>query len=136
MQETFGIASFRSRQQVMKFEAALRRAGVRVQIITTPRDVAVGCGLSIRFELEDFSAVEEVYNHTRPTNLIGFYRVERTGQGRPGVSALSAQGSVSRSQFTVPYQLTVWHFGAVKSRGMAAAAFHWMHLFTAARTSG
>ena len=87
MQETFGIASFRSRQQVMKFEAALRRAGVRVQIITTPRDVAVG-GLSIRFELEDFSAVEEVYNHTRPTNLIGFYRVERTGQGRPGVSAL------------------------------------------------
>ena len=36
MQETFGIASFRSRQQVMKFEAALRRAGVRVQIITTP----------------------------------------------------------------------------------------------------
>lgn len=88
MQETFGIASFRSRQQVMKFEVALRRAGVRVQIITTPRDVAVGCGLSIRFELEDFSAVEEVYNHTRPTNLIGFYRVERTGQGRPGVSAL------------------------------------------------
>ena len=88
MQEIFGIASFRSRQQVMKFEAPLRRAGVRVQIIPTPRDVAVGCGLSIRFELEDFAAVEEVYHHTRPTNLIGFYRVERSGQGRPDVSAL------------------------------------------------
>ena len=50
--------------------------------------VAVGCGLSIRFELEDFAAVEEVYHHTRPTNLIGFYRVERSGQGRPDVSAL------------------------------------------------
>ena len=88
MQDTFGIASFRSRQQVRKFEAARRRAGVRGQIITTPRDVAVGGGLSIRFELEDFSAVEEVYTHTRPTKLLGFYRVERTGQGRPGVSAL------------------------------------------------
>jgi len=27
MQEIFGIASFRSRQQVMRFDAALRRAG-------------------------------------------------------------------------------------------------------------
>ena len=30
MQEIFGIASFRSRQQVMRFDAALRRAGVAV----------------------------------------------------------------------------------------------------------
>ena len=57
MQETFGIASFRSRQQVMKFEAALRRAGVRVQIITTPRDVAVGCGHGAQWWKEFFSTV-------------------------------------------------------------------------------
>ena len=88
MQETFGIASFRSRQQVMKFEAALRRAGIRVQIITTPRDVSIGCGLSVRFELEDFSRVETVYRQLRPTNLIGFYRVERNGQGRAAVVLL------------------------------------------------
>ncbi|MBE5779399.1 MAG: DUF3343 domain-containing protein [Clostridiales bacterium] len=88
MQETFGIASFRSRQQVMKFEAALRRAGIRVQIITTPRDVSIGCGLSVRFELEDFSRVDTVYRQLRPTNLIGFYRVERNGQGRAAVVPL------------------------------------------------
>ena len=67
-QEVFGIASFRSRQQVLKFEGALRRAGVRVSVITTPRDVSVGCGLSIRLE---------VYEQLHPSNLIGFYRVER-----------------------------------------------------------
>jgi len=88
VQETFGIASFRSRQQVMKFEAALRRAGIRVQIITTPRDVSIGCGLSVRFELEDFSRVDTVYRQLRPTNLIGFYRVERNGQGRAAVVPL------------------------------------------------
>ena len=77
-QEVFGIASFRSRQQVMKFEAALRRAGVRVEVITTPRDVSVGCGLSIRFELADRGRVMEVYHALRPSNLIGFYQVERT----------------------------------------------------------
>ena len=75
--EVFGIASFRSRQQVLKFEGALRRAGIRTEVITTPRDVAVGCGLSIRFELGDQSRVMEVYRQLNPSNLIGFYRVER-----------------------------------------------------------
>lgn len=76
-QEVFGIASFRSRQQVLKFEGALRRSGIRVEVITTPRDVSVGCGLSIRFELEDADRVTAVYHQLRPSNLIGFYRVER-----------------------------------------------------------
>lgn len=78
MQEVFGIASFRSRQQVLKFEGALRRSGIRVEVITTPRDVSVGCGLSIRFSLEDADRVTAVYQQLRPSNLIGFYRVERT----------------------------------------------------------
>ena len=40
----FGIASFRSRQQVFAFEAALSRAGIRTQVVSTPREVALGCG--------------------------------------------------------------------------------------------
>ena len=76
-QEVFAIASFRSRQQVLKFEGALRRGGVRVEVITTPRDVSVGCGLSVRFELSDAEKVMEIYRQLRPSNLIGFYRVER-----------------------------------------------------------
>lgn len=88
MREAFGIASFRSRQQVLKFEGALRRAGVRVSVITTPRDVAVGCGLSIRFELADQDRVIEVYNQLRPSNLIGFYRVERGENERTSTRAL------------------------------------------------
>ena len=75
--EVFAIASFRSRQQVLKFEGALRRAGIKVQVITTPRDVAVGCGLSVRFELADQQRVMDVYRQLRPSNLIGFYRIER-----------------------------------------------------------
>ena len=86
--EVFGIASFRSRQQVMKFEAALRRAGIRVEVVTTPRDVSVGCGLSVQFSLADAPAVLDVYQKSRPGNLIGFYRVQRTGSGRPQISPL------------------------------------------------
>ena len=88
MQETFGIGAFRSRQQVTGFEGALRRAGVRAQIISTPRDVSVGCGLSVRFDINDTERVLDVYRAVRPSNLIGFYRVTRYGMGRPEISPL------------------------------------------------
>ena len=82
MNATFGIAAFRSRTQVLRMEDALRRAGLEAGVISTPREVAMGCGLSVRFELEDAARARQVYAQTRPTNLIGFYRVERTGGQR------------------------------------------------------
>jgi hypothetical protein len=88
MPETFGIAAFRSRQQVLHFESALKRAAIRVQVVSTPRDVAVGCGLSVRFEMRDAERVIGVYQRTQPSNLIGFYQVERTGQGRPNLTPI------------------------------------------------
>ncbi len=92
-EEIFGVASFRSRQQVLQMEAALRREGVPVSIVTTPREVALGCGLSVRFELADAADVRDVYLRTRPGNLIGFYRVERGADGRTSIAAL---GTLSR----------------------------------------
>ncbi len=86
--ETFGIAAFRSRQQVMRFDAALRRAGIRSEVISTPRDVSVGCGLSVRFDLRDAQQAMDVYHMSRPGNLIGFYRVERNGWDKPILSRL------------------------------------------------
>ena len=86
--ETFGIGAFRSRQQVMRFDSALRRAGIRSQVISTPRDVSVGCGLSVRFELQDTQAVLDAYQRAKPGNLIGFYRVARSGNDRPRVAPL------------------------------------------------
>ena len=77
----YGIASFRSRQQVFAFESVLKRAGLPVQVVSTPREVALGCGLSVRFELCDLAQVSGLYYRAKPSNLIGFYQVEE-GQGR------------------------------------------------------
>ena len=88
MQEIFGIAAFRSRQQVLRFEAALRREGIMTGIITTPRDVALGCGLSVRFAIADAPRVMRLLQHTPVSNLVGLYRVERTG-GRTKLTALA-----------------------------------------------
>ena len=90
MDEIFGIGAFRSRQQVLRFESVLKRQGVRASIISTPRDVSVGCGLSVRFELEDTPKVMSIYRAAQLTNLIGFYRVNRNGQGRAGIAPLQA----------------------------------------------
>ena len=53
-EEIFGVASFRSRQQVLQMEAALRRMrAFPVSVVTTPRDVSrwdagCRCGLNWR----------------------------------------------------------------------------------------
>ncbi len=87
-QEAFGIAAFSSRQQVMRFDSALRRRGLNVHIISTPRDVALGCGLSVQFDLGDTAPVMETYRQSRPGSLIGFYRVDRGRDGRTRVTAM------------------------------------------------
>lgn len=88
MNELFGIAAFRSRQQVLRFESALNRAGVRAKVITTPRDVAVGCGLSVQFELVDLPRVLDTLSRAQPSNLIGVYEVDRREGGRPKLTPL------------------------------------------------
>ena len=60
MEGDYAIASFRSRQQVMNFESQLRNAGVHGEVVSTPREIAVGCGLSVKFAYTDFPRVREM----------------------------------------------------------------------------
>ena len=89
MQSSFGIASFRSRTQVLRLEDALRRAGLSAGVISTPREVSMGCGLSVRFELSDFAQVLSVYRRMSPGALIGFYRVDHYGTRQMHLSPLA-----------------------------------------------
>ena len=79
MSSSFGIAAFRSRTQVLRLEDALRRAGLSAGVISTPRQVAIGCGLSVRFELSEYAQVMAVYRRLNTTALVGFYRVDGFG---------------------------------------------------------
>ena len=88
MEENFCIAAFRSRLQVMAFEEALKQQGMKASIVTTPRVVALGCGLSVRFEEKDASRVKALYQALGLGNLIGFYRVARDVSGRASVYPL------------------------------------------------
>lgn len=85
---TFGIAAFRSRTQVLRMEEALRRAGVQASVISTPREVAIGCGLSVRFPLESAQQAAAVYKKLNPGALVGFYRVDNYGSRQLRLSPL------------------------------------------------
>ena len=85
MEENFCIDAFRSRLQLMAFEDALKQHGLKASIVTTPRAVALGCGLSVRFEEADFPRVKALYQAMGLGNLIGFYRVKRDQSGRAAV---------------------------------------------------
>ena len=89
MNDVYGIAAYRSRQQVLMLESALRREGVYVKIVTTPREVSMGCGLSARFELSDAPHVARTVRRMNTGNLIGLYRVEYAN-GRTKLSPLRA----------------------------------------------
>ena len=89
MPSSFGLAAFRSRTQVLRFEDALRRAGLASGVVSTPREVAMGCGLSVRFDLSQFPQVLSVYRRLNPGALIGFYRVDGYGTRQMRLMPLS-----------------------------------------------
>ena len=79
MRDLYGVAAFRSRQQVLRFESALRQRGIPTRIVTTPRDISMGCGLSVRFPMERLGEVRRTLLASNPGNLIGLYRAEYDG---------------------------------------------------------
>lgn len=88
MEENFCIAAFASRLQVMALEELLKSRGIAASIVTTPRAVALGCGLSVRFDEKDAPRVKALYQASGLGNLIGFYRVTRDRSGRAQVYPL------------------------------------------------
>ncbi len=88
MNQPYGIAAYRSRQQVMKINDLLRRNGISSSVVSTPREISAGCGLSVRFDIKDAQNVKRIVNMERSANLIGLYRVD-PNQTQRRLSALS-----------------------------------------------
>ena len=86
--EDYAIAAYRSRTQVLRLEEKLRAEGVMCRMVSTPREVALGCGLSVRFALEDIDRVRRAVASLPGTGLIGLYRVHTSGSRRLSVLTL------------------------------------------------
>lgn len=86
MDQPYGVAAYRSRQQVMKINDLMRRNGINSSIVSTPKEISAGCGLSVRFDIKDTASVKRIVSRERNANLIGLYRVDPAlGRGRLSV---------------------------------------------------
>lgn len=74
--EDFCIIAFDSTHHAIASEKILLENGLQIRIIPVPREVTANCGLSIRFNIEDFDAVRALTSQFQP---ITFYKVKKTG---------------------------------------------------------
>ena len=67
------IIVFRSRTQVINFKRMLENIGVYSQIISTPRRLSIGCGLSLKIASKDFYKAKELLDVYKPQGFVGIY---------------------------------------------------------------
>ncbi|MBQ2723322.1 MAG: DUF3343 domain-containing protein [Clostridia bacterium] len=66
------IAVFRSRNVTLKVFDFFQARGVNCSLVSTPQGALVGCGLSLRFDEQDFEKVKQI---AFQDSFYGFFRV-------------------------------------------------------------
>lgn len=54
-----GVVLFHTTTSALRAEKALKKAGLTVKLIPTPRELSSDCGIALRFELPDRAEVKE-----------------------------------------------------------------------------
>lgn len=67
------IVAFRSRAHTVKFSEILRRNGVYNEIVNTPKEAGVGCGLSVKITKEKFNLVKRAVFNLKLSSFAGFF---------------------------------------------------------------
>ena len=74
--------TFRSRSHTMKMKQYLSGIGVSCEIINTPKEAGVGCGLSVKIMPETFNFVKRIVHQSNLTSFAGFFFVKQIGNKR------------------------------------------------------
>ena len=69
------VVAFRSRAETIKFKDILRRSGIRSEIINTPKEAGVGCGLSVKIDKNLFGIVRRKVFYSGLKSFAGFFLI-------------------------------------------------------------
>ena len=78
----FIAITFRSRAHTVKFSEFLRKNGVPNEIINTPKEAGVGCGLSVKVSPSRFATARAAVRATSLSSFAGFFLVKIYGGKR------------------------------------------------------
>ena len=70
------IVAFRSRSHTVKFSNLLGQMGIANQIVNTPKEAGVGCGLSLKIKKEYVHVVKRVIMQVGQTSFAGCFLVK------------------------------------------------------------
>ena len=72
------IVAFRSRTQTVKLNKILQSMGINSEIVNTPKEAGVGCGLSVKISPYYFERVKSVVFSVGFSAFAGFFMVKIT----------------------------------------------------------
>ena len=73
------LAVFRSRAQSLDYAERLKKYGVQVTTIPTPREARIGCGLCVRMDSTQVPKASAILRTGKYTAFKGFYKMDFTG---------------------------------------------------------
>jgi len=69
----FYLIVFRARSETMKFYSILSSYGVNSEIVNTPRQVSVACGISLKILSKDLPIAKEILNRRQFSTFAGIF---------------------------------------------------------------
>ena len=73
------LAVFRSRAQSLDYAERLKKYGVQVTTMQTPREARIGCGLCVRMDSKQVPKANAILKLGKYTAFKGFYKMDFTG---------------------------------------------------------
>ena len=73
------VVAFRSRSHTIKFHSFLERNGISSEIINTPKEAGVGCGLSVKVSPAMLLAIKKALMITSLPSFAGLFSVKNLG---------------------------------------------------------
>lgn len=61
----YGVALFHNTSEVMRAETILKKGGVTVKLIPTPREFSSDCGMAVRFDVQEMDVVRVLLEQAR-----------------------------------------------------------------------
>lgn len=71
------IVAFRSRSDTIDFSSILKQNGVFCEIVNTPKEAGVGCGLSVKISKGNFYIVKRLVFNANKKSFAGFFAVKQ-----------------------------------------------------------
>ena len=74
------IIAFRSRAHTIEFANFLKRNGVAMEIVNTPKEAGVGCGLSVKVKKQSYNFCKSAVLKLALSSFAGFFLLTSFGK--------------------------------------------------------